>query len=86
MLSFSFPAYAPCVWKYPLYPLSVRIFANVLKSDNASIRLFLAFDNFYILVFHDCKFFNIEALRIVVGTNGVDEIAGSNQVTPGYVA
>ena len=32
-------------------------------------------------VFHDCKLFNIEALRVVVRTNGVDEIAGSNQVT-----
>jgi len=48
--------------------------------------VFLAFDDLYILIFHDCKFFNIEALRIIVGTNGVDEIAGSNQVTPGYVA
>src|SRR5690606_41566773 len=40
----------------------------------------------YIPVFYHRKFFDGKALGIVVGANGVYEIAGSNQVASGYVA
>src|SRR5690606_39993696 len=57
-----------------------------LNQGIVSYQKFLAFDDFYIPVFYHRKFFDVKALGIVVGANGVYEIAGSNQVASGYVA